>query len=112
MGYFSSREMMEHHLCLRQQLLKVEMGKGKRLNMDVKVFLGRKNEVVSKLDFALEVLATAFGVELKPVLMYEMGFVLMLMLQAMRASLRWHNTKTARQVMVFGAIVELHVPTH
>ena len=106
--------MMEQHLCRRQQLLKVEMGKGKRLKMDVKVFLGRKNEVVGELDFALEVLTAAFGVELKPVLMYEMGFVLMLMLmlQAMRASLRWHNTKTARQVMVFGAIVELHVPTH
>ena len=43
--------------------------------------------------------------------MHEMGFVLMLVLQTMEALLCRIN-ETARQMMVFGAIVELHVPTH
>ena len=43
--------------------------------------------------------------------MHEMGLMLMLVLQTMETRLRCID-ETARQMMVFGAIVELHVPTH
>ena len=79
---------MQHLLCLRQQLLKVEMGEDKRLEMDVEVFVGRKNVVVSKLDLAVEVLAAAFGVELDTVLRHGMGLMLVLMTEAVRTRLR------------------------
>ena len=79
--------------------------------MDVKMFVGRKNEVVGELDQALEILAAAFGVELKSVLMHKMGFMFGFMAMAMRTRLGRVN-KAAGQMVVFGAIVELHVPTH
>ena len=111
MGYFSGREMVENLLCLRQQFLNVKMREDKRLEMDVKMFVGRKNEVVGELNQALEILTAAFGVELKPVLMYKMGFMFVFMAMAMRTRLGRIN-ETAGQMMVFGAIVELYVPTH
>ena len=64
------------------------MDEGKGLKLGIKVFLGRKNEVVGELDDAVEVLAAAFGVELNDILMREMGFVPMLMPHAMMARLR------------------------
>lgn len=111
MGYFSCGEMMPRLLCLRQQLLKVEMDEDKRLEKDVKLFFRKKNVVVSKLNLAFEVLATAFGVELEAVLWHSVGFMLMLVAMTMHARFCRIN-KTARQVMVFGAIVVLHVPTN
>lgn len=89
------------------------MHEDKRLEIKVQVFLGRENIVVGELDKALEVLAAALGVELKPMLMHEMClvFMLMLMLQTMLTSFSSID-ETACQMMVFGAIVEFHVPTH
>ena len=111
MGYFSCVEIMPRLLCLRQQLLKVEMDEDKRLEKDVKLFFWKKNVVVSKLNLAFEVLATAFGVELEAVLWHSVGFMLMLVAMTMHARICRIN-KTARQVMVFSAIVVLHVPTN
>ena len=111
MGYFSSREMMQHLLCLRQQVEDVEIGEGKGLEMNVKVFFGRKNVVVGELDQAFEVLAAAFGIELKSVLMHKMSLMLMFVGKAMHTRFCCID-KTAAQMVVFGAIVELHVPTH
>ena len=102
--------MMPCLLCLRQQLLNVEMDEDKRLEMDVKLFVRRKNIVVGELDLAIEVLAAAFGVELEAVLWHSVGLMLVLMAMAMHARLCRVN-EAARQVMVFGAIVELHIPT-
>ena len=102
---------MENLLCLRQQVEDVKMGEGKRLKMNVKVFVGRKNEIVGELDDALEVLAAAFGVELKTVLMHKMGLVFVLVTEAMWTRLRSID-ETAGQMVVFGAIVELHIPSH
>ena len=79
--------------------------------MDVKLFLRRKNEVIGKLDLAVEVIAAAFGVELEAVLWHSVGFMLMLVAMTMHARICRIN-KTARQVMVFSAIVVLHVPTN
>ena len=87
------------------------MHEDKRLEIKVQVFLGRENIVVGELDKALEVLAAALGVELKPMLMHEMCLVFMLMLQTMLTSFSSID-ETACQMMVFGAIVEFHVPTH
>ena len=111
MGYFSGREMMENLLCLRQQVKDVKMGEGKGLKMNVKVFFGRKNVVVGELDQAFEVLAAAFGIELKSVLMHKMSLMLMFVGKAMHTRF-CRIDKTAAQMVVFGAIVELHVPTH
>ena len=113
MGYFSCGEMMPRLLCLRQQVLKIEMDEDKRLEMEFKVFLRRKNVVVGELNLAFEVLAAAFGVELKDVRVCEMRlvFVLMLMPHAVQARLRRIDEAT-RQMMVFGAIMKLHVPSH
>ena len=81
------------------------------LQVDNQVFVGRKNEVVGELDLAVEVLAAAFGVELEAVLWHSVGFMLMLVAMTMHARFCRIN-KTARQVMVFSAIVVLHVPTN
>ena len=104
---------MPRLLCLRQQLLKVEMEEDKRLEMDVKLFLRRKNEVISKLDLAVEVVATAFGIELESIQLPKVCFglfVLMFMVEAMQTMV-YHRTKAARQLVIFGAVMELHVPT-
>ena len=78
----------------------------------MEVFLGRKNIVVGELDLAVEILAAAFGVELHDVVLHD-GFRFMLMLvmvpHAMLAG-SGSITEATRQVMVFGAVVELHVP--
>ena len=102
---------MERLLCLRQQLLKVEMDEDKRLEMDFGIFFWRKDVVVGELYLAFKLLAAAFGVKLETVLLYSMGLMFVLMTETMEASLR-SITKATRQMMVLGAIVELHVPTH
>ena len=63
------------------------MDENKRLEMDVKVFFGRKNEIVGKLDFALEVLAAALCIELCFMRLREMGLMVVLMVVAMQARL-------------------------
>ena len=111
MGYFSCGEMMPRLLCLRQQVLKIEMDEDKRLEKEVLLFVGRKNVVVGELNLAFEVLAAAFGVELDSVLWHSVGLMLVLVAMAMHARLCRVN-EAAHHMMVFGAIVELHVPTH
>ena len=104
---------MPRLLCLRQQLLKIEMEEDKRLEMDVKLFLRRKNEVISKLDLAVEIVAAAFGAELECIVLPKMCFgffVLKFMVKAMQTMV-YHCTEAARQLMVFGAVMELHVPS-
>lgn len=102
---------MPRLLCLRQHLLKVEMDKDKRLEMDVKLFVRRKNKVVGELDFAVEVIAAAFGVELHDIVRQSgFRFMLMMVTPAMHAVVGG-IAQAARHVVVFGAIVELHVPT-
>ena len=102
---------MENLLCLRQQVEDVEMGEGKGLKMNVEVLVGRKNEVVGELDQALEVLAAAFGVELHAMVLYKMNLVLVFVGKTMHTRFR-RVDETTRQMVVFGAIVKLHVPTH
>lgn len=87
------------------------MCQDKGLEMDVKVFFERKNEVVGELDFALEILAAAFCIELDFMWLREMSLVFVLMLKAMQARLR-RLAKAPRQVMLCRTIMELHVPTH
>ena len=114
MGFFSCGEMMKCLLYLRQQLLKIEMSEDNRLQMDVDVFFRRKNEVVSELDLAVEVFAAAFGVEMDDLMKRgRCRFVLMMvmMTQAMHA-FRGSIDKTAGYMVVLGAVMELHVPSH
>ena len=87
------------------------MGQDEGLQVDHQVFIRRKNEVIGELYLAVEVLAAAFGVELEAVLWHSVGFMLMLVAMTMHARFCRIN-KTARQVMVFSAIVVLHVPTN
>ena len=89
------------------------MHKDKRLEMDVEVFLGRKNVVVGELDLAVEVLAAAFGVELQDIIMQNsLRFMVFMMMPHAMFAFYSGITEAARQVMVFGAVVELHVPSH
>ena len=111
MGYFSKREKMKKLLYLRHPFQKVKMGEDKRLKINGKLLVRRKNKVVGELDQALEILTATSGIELKTVLGSGMGFVLVLMAVTMQAR-RCRIDKTAAQMVVFGAIVELHVPTH
>ena len=87
------------------------MGEGKGLKMNVKVFFGRKNVVVGELDEALEILAATFGIELQAMVLYKMSLMLVFMGKAMHTRFCCID-ETAGQMVVFGAIVELHVPTH
>ena len=87
------------------------MGEGKGLKMNVMVFVGRKNEIVGELNHTFKVLAAAFGVELQSVVLDKMNLMLVFVGKAMHTRLCCID-ETAGQMVVFGAIVELHVPTH
>ena len=73
------------------------------------MFLGRKNEVVRELDDALKAFATTFGIEMNLFLLHKVGFVSMLMVKAMQARFR-RIDKATRQLVVFGAVMELDIP--
>jgi hypothetical protein len=103
--------VVESHTHLRVQLRQVEMGQEEGLKVDNQMFFGRKNVVVGELDEAFEVLAAAFGVELQVVVLYKMSLMLVFVGKAMLTRFSRIN-ETAGQMMVFGAIVELYVPTH
>ena len=113
MGYFSCREMMQGLLCLRHQVLQFEVNENKRLKMDVQMLVRRKNVVVGELDLAVEVVAAAFLFEMKHIVLCCMtSFVLMLMLKAMGTRLRRRDAKAPRKVVILGAVMEFHVPSH
>ena len=80
--------MMQPLLCLRYQVLKVEMGEDNSWEKNVKVFFGRKNVVIGELNLAFEVLAATFSVELYAMLRHSVGFMLVLMTQAVHTRLR------------------------
>ncbi len=88
MWYFSCGEIMKCLLSLRQQFLEIEMREDYRLEMDVKVFLRRKNVVFGELNLAFEVLAAAFGVELYAMLRPSVGLMLVLVTEAVHTRLR------------------------
>ena len=72
----------------------------------------RKNKIVGKLDLAIEVFAAAFGVELNDIVRHNgFHFMLMMVPHAMHAC-GGSIAETACHMVVFGAIVELNVPTH
>ena len=90
------------------------MGQDEGLQADNQVFVNRKNIAVGELDFAVEVFAAAFGIELESIKLPKVRFgffVLLLMVEAMHTMV-CHCTKAACQLVVFGAVMELHVPTH
>ena len=78
------------------------------------MFFKRKNKVVGELDFAVEIVAAAFGAELECIVLPKMCFgfrMLKFMVEAMHTMV-CHCTKTARQLMVFGAVMEFHIPAY
>ena len=90
------------------------MGQDEGLQIDNQVFVNRKNIVVGELDLAIEIVAAAFGIELDPIKLPKVHFgffMLLLMVKAMHTMV-CHCTKAARQQVVFGTVMELHVPTH
>ena len=105
--------MMKGLLYLRQQLLKIEMCEDYRLKMDIIVFVRRKNVVVCKLDLAVKVLTTAFGVELDDIVrQHRLRILVIVMMPKTMYALSGSIAKTTRDMMVFGAIMELHVPAN
>ena len=82
------------------------------LQVDNQVFVRRKNEAVGELDLAVEVIAAAFGIELHDIVRQSgFHFMLMIVSQTMH-TIRGSIAETAHHVMVFGAIMELHVPAY
>ena len=81
------------------------------LQVDNQVFVRRKNEIVGELYLAVKVITAALGVELDDIVR-QMGFHFMLVMvtQTMH-TIRGSIAETAHYVMVFGAIVELHIPS-
>ncbi len=87
------------------------MGQDEGLQADNQVFVRRKNKVIGELDFAVEVLTATFGVELYDILRQRgFHFVLMMVIPAMHAFVGCIE-KAACRMVLFGAIMELHVPT-
>ena len=79
--------------------------------MDVKLFLRRQNEVIGKLDLAVEVIAAAFGIELHDIVRQSgFRFMLVVVIPAMHAFVGCID-KAACRMVFFGAIMELHIPT-
>ncbi len=79
--------------------------------MNIKLFVRRKNEVVGELDLAIEVIAAAFGIELHDIVRQSrFHFMLVIVIPAMHAVVGCIAQAT-RHVVLFGAIVELHIPT-
>ena len=89
------------------------MGEDKRLEMDIKVFLGGKNVIVRELDDALIILTTASGIKMHDVVSF-LGLCLMVPMVMSRTMHAMCSgiAEAAGHMMVFGTIVELHVPTH
>ena len=109
----SRRMVIEDCANSGTHLRQVQTRQDKVLQTDNQVFVWRKNKVVGELDFAVEVVATAFGIELASIQLPKVCigfFVLMFMVETMQ-TIVGHCTKAARQLMVFGAVMELHVPT-
>ena len=101
----------ENHAGLGAQFSQVEVGQKEGLQADNQVFVGRKNVVIGELDLAVEVLAAALGAELDNIVrqVFFRFLVPMMMPHTMHA-FRGCITETARKVMVFSTIVELHIP--
>ena len=87
------------------------MGQDEGLQADNQVFVRRKNKVIGELDLAIEVIAAAFGIELHDIVRQSgFHFMLVMVTPAMHAVVGC-IAQAARHVVVFGAIVELHIPT-
>ena len=81
------------------------------LQVDNQVFVRRKNEAVGELDLAVEVIAAAFGIELHDIVRQSgFHFMLVMVTPAMHAVVGC-IAQAAHHVMVFGAIMELHIPS-
>ena len=73
------------------------------------MFFKRKNEVVDKLDLAAKIFTTAFTIELECIVLPKVS-ISFLVIEAMQTIVR-HWAKAACQLVVFGAIMELHIPS-
>ena len=88
------------------------MGQDEGMQADNQLFLWRKNEVIGELDFAIKVIAAAFGIELHDIVRQRgFRFMLMVVTQAMHAVVGC-IAQAARHVVVFGAVMEFHIPTN
>ena len=107
----SWRVVVEDRADLGADLRQVEMRQDKGLQINNQMLVGRKNEVVGELDLAVEVLAAALGVELDDVVQHNSFHLMMLVMvpQAMHA-FSGGITEATRDMMIFGAVMELHVP--
>ena len=101
----------ENHAGLGAQFSQVEVGQKEGLQADNQVFVGRKNVVVGELDLAVEVLAAALGAELDNIVRQVFfRFLVPMMMPYTMHAFRGCINETARKVMVFSTIVELHIP--
>ena len=108
---FSHREMQQRQFCLRHQVMKAEIDQNIRLKLHVQVLFDWKNIVARKLDFALEILATALCIELDFMRLCKSGFVFVFMPNAMQARFR-RLAEVSRKAMLRRAIVVFYVPTY
>ena len=112
LGCLPGGAVVEDRADLGTQVRQVKMGQDKGLQLDNQMFVGRKNIVVGELDLAVEVLATALGIIMECFVLLKVcfgSFVLVFMVEAVH-TLVCHYAKTAHKLVVFGTIVEFHVP--
>ena len=98
---------------LNEVFRQVEMRQDKGLQKDNQLFVERKNIVIGELDLAVKILTAAFGVELNDFLRQSwLCFLVVMMVSQTMYTFSGGIAKTAHDMMVFGAVMELHVPTN
>ena len=108
------RKNAENLLDFLQQFHDIEMRQQSRLQENDDLFFRRKSVIVSELNLAVEIFAAAFCIkmnDLEMFLKFSNIHVMVRMVLAVFAKAR-RIAKTAQNMMVFGAIVEIYIPAY
>ena len=108
------RKNVENLLDFLQQIRQIEMRQQGWLQENDNLFFGWKSVIISELNFTVKIVAAAFFIEMNDIKMFlklSGIHVMVRMVLAVFAKTR-SIAETTQQMMVFGAIVEIHVPTH
>ena len=105
---------VEDLLDFLQQIRQIEMRQQGWLQENDNLFFGWKSVIISELNFTIKIVAAAFFTEMHDIKMFlklSGIHVMVRMVLAVFAKAR-SVAETAQKMMVFGAIVEIHVPSY
>ena len=111
---FRNMDDLKTELVEKIAVLQKEMFDELLLTRNGDMFFRRKSVIVSELNLAVEIFAAAFCIkmnDLEMLLKFSNIHVMVRMVLAVLAKAR-RIAKTAQNMMVFGAIVEIYVPTY